>query len=235
MDIASQYERIAAPQQQQATKPATTEAVTQTPAPVPATTSAATTLTENPHARNYTEAATSTDSLPTRGYAEAVTSTTTPTPGIALPSNTKRKDKGKQPTTGSNETPTPVKKQEAQQVFAQVHPDRVALITPPERTSVTPTHTLERTPPPQGPPAQARTIVLHGASTKYKPGQRRRWVEEDNKDIAVLGIRWLLQEPRRAGKAASSLVIYLGKPINISKGVRMERRTFRTTQYDWER
>ena len=63
----------------------------------------------------------------------------------------------------------------------------------------------------------------------------RRWIEEDNKGITVLGIRWLLQEPRRAGKAASSLVIYMKEGININKGFRMGRRIFRTSQYDWER
>ena len=105
--------------------------------------------------------------------------------------------------------------------------------TPPANTTpVSPTCTSKRAPPPQGPPVQARTIVLHGAPTRYKPGQLRRWIKEDNNDIEVLGIRWLLQEPRRAGKAASSLVIYLGEIINISKGVRMGRRAFRTTQYD---
>ena len=53
--------------------------------------------------------------------------------------------------------------------------------------------------------------------------------------VTILGIRWLLQETRRTGKAASSLVIYLKEGININKGVRMGRRIFRTTQYDWER
>ena len=63
----------------------------------------------------------------------------------------------------------------------------------------------------------------------------RRWIQEDNKGVTILGIRWLLNESRRMGKAASSLVIYLKKGININKGVRMGRRIHRTTQYDWER
>ena len=51
----------------------------------------------------------------------------------------------------------------------------------------------------------------------------------------ILGIRWLLQEGRRVGKAASSLVVYLKEGINTSKGIRMGRKVFRTTMYDWER
>ena len=79
--------------------------------------------------------------------------------------------------------------------------------------------------------------VLHGfqvgAPTKYAPGQMRRWIKEDNKNITILGIRWLWKECRRAGKAASLLVIYLQGEININQGIRMGRRIFRTTCYDW--
>ena len=63
----------------------------------------------------------------------------------------------------------------------------------------------------------------------------RRWIEEDNKDTVVLGIRWLLQEPSRAGKEASSLVVYLKEAINTNKRICMGRKVFRTTAYDWER
>ena len=76
---------------------------------------------------------------------------------------------------------------------------------------------------------------MHAAPTKFKPGQMRRWVQEDNKGVTILGIRWLLQEGRRAGKAASSLVVYLKEGINTSKGLRMGRKVFRTTVYNWER
>ena len=62
-----------------------------------------------------------------------------------------------------------------------------------------------------------------------------RWIEEDNKSVPILGIRWLLKECRRAGKAASSLVIYVEDEIDISQGVRMGRRIFRTTHYEWGR
>ncbi|KAF8432377.1 hypothetical protein BGX38DRAFT_1146405 [Terfezia claveryi] len=45
----------------------------------------------------------------------------------------------------------------------------------------------ERTQPPL-----ARSVVLHTAPTRYKPGQMRGWIEEDNKGAQILGIRWLL-------------------------------------------
>ncbi|KAF8447008.1 hypothetical protein BGX38DRAFT_1270643 [Terfezia claveryi] len=81
------------------------------------------------------------------------------------------------------------------------------------------------------PPTLAKTMVLHAAPTKFKPGQMRRWIEEDNKStgVQILGIRWLMQEHRRAGKMASSLVIYMKERINIDQGLRMGRRFFRTT------
>ena len=68
--------------------------------------------------------------------------------------------------------------------------------------------------PPQAPVHAApatptRAVVLHGVPTKYKPGQMRRWIQEDNPTGApkIIGIRWLLQDYRRVGKLASSLVI----------------------------
>ena len=92
--------------------------------------------------------------------------------------------------------------------------------------------------PKPAPPLVLRTVVMHGAPTKYKPGQMRTWIEEDN-ETPILGIRWLLKEPRRAGKAASSLVIYLRDGINNcvdnNLGLRMGRKIFRTTPYNWQR
>jgi len=53
-------------------------------------------------------------------------------------------------------------------------------------------------------------VVLHAAPAKHKPGQIRRWIKGGNQgNVRILGIRWLLQEPGRIGKLASSLVIYL--------------------------
>jgi len=52
-----------------------------------------------------------------------------------------------------------------------------------------------------------QALVMHAAPLKYKPGTMRRWVEEDNKGVRIMGIRWLLKEDRR-GQVVSSLVIY---------------------------
>ncbi|KAF8419084.1 hypothetical protein EV426DRAFT_720182 [Tirmania nivea] len=87
----------------------------------------------------------------------------------------------------------------------------------------------------QTPLWQTRAVVLHAAPSKYKPGLMRRWIEEDN-DTQILGIRWLLGEHRRIGKLASSLVIYLACDIDIICGtLRMGRRCFRISEYDWDR
>ena len=86
-------------------------------------------------------------------------------------------------------------------------------------------------------PTPTRAVVLHGVPTKYKPGQMRRWIQEDNPTGApkIIGIHWLLQDHRRVGKLASSLVIYLNESVIVSKGLRMGRKIFRTTNYDWDR
>ncbi|KAF8446866.1 hypothetical protein BGX38DRAFT_1270860 [Terfezia claveryi] len=69
--------------------------------------------------------------------------------------------------------------------------------------------------------------------TKCKPGSMCRWIEEDNRGIRILG--WLLQEDRGVGKLASLLVIYMAKEADRTRGLRMGRRLFRTTAYDWKR
>ena len=79
-----------------------------------------------------------------------------------------------------------------------------------------------------------RAFVMHAAPLKYKPGTMRRWIEEDNKGLRILGIRWLLKEDRR-GQLASSLVIYMKDPVGCGTKLRMGRRLFRTTCYDWDR
>ena len=86
------------------------------------------------------------------------------------------------------------------------------------------------------PVSQGRAVVLHGAPTIYKAGQIRRWIEEDNRGSAlILGLWWLVREYRRTGKSASSLVIYMKNKVDLNKGLRMGRRIFRTTEYDWDR
>ncbi|KAF8442517.1 hypothetical protein BGX38DRAFT_1272322 [Terfezia claveryi] len=87
------------------------------------------------------------------------------------------------PNTPSKEAPPPPPKYHPRPpAKAKTHP------APPERTY----------------PTRARAVILHAATTKYKPGLMRRWIEEDNKGAQILGIRWLTQEERRIGKLASS-------------------------------
>ena len=179
-----------------------------------------------------TEGSTQTDAPPpppSRSYAEAATQATPPPPtqGATPKPQPRKGTKGKGKATGSTT-------QQVQPAL-HVHPDRAALISrpPANTTPVSPTRTPKRPPPAR--PAQSKTIVLHSAPTTYKPGQMRRWIQEDNKGVTILGIRWLLHETRRMGKAASSLVIYLKEGININKGVRIGRRIHGTTQYDWDR
>ncbi|KAF8418692.1 hypothetical protein EV426DRAFT_704491 [Tirmania nivea] len=100
--------------------------------------------------------------------------------------------------------------------------------------------------PPTSPahPTRAQTVVMHSAPTKYKPGQMRRWIEEDNRGVEVMGIRksWgsgshgdqVLLKQHGPGKVASSLVIYTTSAEDVS-GLRMGSRLFRITKYDWNR
>jgi len=74
---------------------------------------------------------------------------------------------------------------------------------------------------------------MQATPPKYKPSTMRRWIEEDNRGVKILGIWWLLKEGRR-GQMASSLVIYLKEPVECTK-LRMGRGLFRTTRYGWDR
>ncbi|KAF8440577.1 hypothetical protein BGX38DRAFT_1273040 [Terfezia claveryi] len=85
------------------------------------------------------------------------------------------------------------------------------------------------------PSIRARAVVIHAAPTKYKLGLMRRWIEDDNEGIRILDIRWLLPEDRRVAKLASSLVIYMAKEADPTRGLRIGKRLFRTTAYDLKR
>jgi len=74
---------------------------------------------------------------------------------------------------------------------------------------------------------------MHAAPLKYKLSTMRRWIEEDNKGVRILGIRWLLREDWR-GQVASSLVIHMKGLMGVTK-LRMGRGLFRSTRYDWDR
>ena len=166
------------------------------------------------------------------------------------PSHTKGTSKGKEPAvpppisiTHPPPVPTPCPQLPLQPYYL---PDKPFTPTawhswrdnPPGGTPAPPsaTNPHRATPPPHSPATQARVAVLHGALTKYKPGQMRRWVEEDSQgSIQILGIRWLVQEHRGAEELASLLVIYVKESINLNSGVRMGRRLYCTTRYDWDR
>ncbi|KAF8451693.1 hypothetical protein BGX38DRAFT_1329566 [Terfezia claveryi] len=149
------------------------------------------------------------------------------------------KDKGKAPSKATPPPTTTPPRTNKGKTSAKATPPPT---TPPGTNQNPPSKGKGKMPLPSGaglspPPTLAKTMVLHAAPTKFKPGQMRRWIEEDNKStgVQILGIRWLTQEHRRAGKMASSLVIYMKERINIDQGLRMGRRFFRTTVYDWSR
>ena len=74
---------------------------------------------------------------------------------------------------------------------------------------------------------QPLAVVIHGALPHYKQGMMRRWIEEDNEGVEIMGIRWLLKDFGRE-KVASCLVSYLTEIGDLKMG----RRHFRTTRCD---
>ena len=89
-------------------------------------------------------------------------------------------------------------------------------------------------PPPVRKQPTTRAIVVRALPTKYKVGELRRWIKEDNKDLVITGACWLLTEDRRPGKTHSSLVLYLADSPETPR-LRMGRKSFHTTAYDWDR
>ena len=91
---------------------------------------------------------------------------------------------------------------------------------------------------PQAPPTHTNlAVVVRGVPTGRKIGNMWRWMEEDNKRIGlkILGARWLLQEARRVGKQASSLVLYLASGVKAGTRLRMGQKWFTTCAYDFDR
>ena len=43
---------------------------------------------------------------------------------------------------------------------------------------------------------KTQAVVMHGVPPSYKPGTMRRWIEEDNKQAEIMGIRWMFTECR---------------------------------------
>lgn len=89
---------------------------------------------------------------------------------------------------------------------------------------------------PKAPPAPTPqfAVVIHAVPLKYKVGEVRRWLEEDNQYLQIAGARWLLPENRRLDKAHSSMVLYLQDPT-VRTSLRLGRKTLRTTTYEWNR
>jgi len=175
-------------------------------------------------------AATQNPPLPTRSYAEAATMTLPPHVPAAPPSMRQLNGQPKRPHHPDPYLRPPKNKDKGKERVAPsaAIPSTVAPPSPPQSQTDKKQQLRPKT--------QARAVVLHAAPTKYKPGQIRRWIKGDNQGkVRILGIRWLLQEPMRIGKLASLLVIYLGEKVNISQGIRIGRKIFRTREYDWGR
>ena len=80
---------------------------------------------------------------------------------------------------------------------------------------------------------RTQAIVMHAAPLRYKLGMMRRWIEEDNKGVEIMGIWWLMKD-HEPGKVAPSLVIYMKSAVDMRK-IRMGRKLHHTTRYDWDR
>ena len=93
-------------------------------------------------------------------------------------------------------------------------------------TSLSPT-----TPLPRPTVKRAQAVVMHAAPLRYKPGTMRRWMEEDNRGVKIMGIR--LTREQKPGKVASSLVIYMKSAVEMGK-IHMGRKLFYTTRCDSE-
>ena len=139
-------------------------------------------------------------SLPPRSYADVATHASPTTREASSETNRPKvtpshveattKTEATQVRKGKGEGKAP---QEYPQEPQQVHPDHQALIggshiaplnTP--TAAITPTRqppkpARARQPPRSPSPTLARAIVLHRAPTKYKSGQMRHWIEEDNR------------------------------------------------------
>jgi len=159
---------------------------------------------------------TQTPTAPARTYAAAAVQATPPTRRqehqATPPKHRKSQERERRAQQGARQPPTTPK----------------TPIRPPGRARPPPA-----APATKGSPSATRALVMHAAPLKYMPGTMRRWIEEDNKGVKILGIRWLLKEDRRE-QVASSLVIYLKDPVESTR-LRMGRRLFRTTVYDWDR
>ena len=81
---------------------------------------------------------------------------------------------------------------------------------------------------------RAQAVVIHGISQRCALGILRKWLEEGNEGIEIMGARWLVPREKRLGKASSSLIVFTRSTENVV-GLRLGRKWFPTTAYDWDR
>ncbi|KAF8438323.1 hypothetical protein BDZ91DRAFT_795596 [Kalaharituber pfeilii] len=90
------------------------------------------------------------------------------------------------------------------------------------------------------PPATTRGkagIVIHGIALRKDLGKVKQWLEAANKELGkIRGIRWLRKRDvlEEEGKKTSSVVIYLGKEMDVEK-VRLSGRWHKSVRYESER
>ena len=65
-------------------------------------------------------------------------------------------------------------------------------------------------------------------------GKMWGWLQEDNESVKITGVRWLVIDEARKGKTRPSLVVHLNSCKTVTL-LRMGRRVYRTTRYDWNR
>ena len=85
----------------------------------------------------------------------------------------------------------------------------------------------------------ARAFVVHGVAC-HGPWQARiQEVERafERKGGGVIGVRWLLQQHRRRGKAFSSLVVFLKRAVGTAESMymKMRGRKHMVEEYEWGR
>ncbi|KAF8451622.1 hypothetical protein BDZ91DRAFT_802642 [Kalaharituber pfeilii] len=80
-------------------------------------------------------------------------------------------------------------------------------------------------------------IVVHGIALRKDLGKVKQWLEAANKELGkIVGIRWLRRRTilEEEGKKTSSVVVYLGKEMDVEK-VRLSGRWLRSVRYETER
>ncbi|KAF8429308.1 hypothetical protein BGX38DRAFT_1146978 [Terfezia claveryi] len=165
---------------------------------------------------------------------------------VMLPPSGAGKGKWKEERTTHTSPPnSPNNPPSSRKGMERVHPDRIpqiqagstsakkpATAAPPPNSPKRRHQRKRHPPPPHTHTNRTQAVVFHAGPMKYKPGLMRRWIEEDNQRVRIPGICWL-QKGRRVGKLASSLVLHMAEGIDTTHGLRIGKRVFRTTAYNW--